>query len=51
MESITVAYSPFESVTLFWVAENQNFFRQNGLNVTSHMYDTGVGALDGVSKW
>jgi NitT/TauT family transport system substrate-binding protein len=48
MESITVAYSPFESVTLFWVAKNQNFFRQNGLNVTSRMYDTGVGALNGV---
>ena len=48
MESITVAYSPFESVTLFWVAEEQNFFRQNGLNVTSRMYDTGAGALNGV---
>ena len=48
MESINVAYSPFESVTLFWVAEEQNFFSQNGLNVTSHKYDTGAGALDGV---
>ena len=48
MESITVAYSPFESVTLFWVAEDQNFFRQNGLNVTSHRFDTGAGALNGV---
>jgi ABC-type nitrate/sulfonate/bicarbonate transport system substrate-binding protein len=48
MESITVAYSPFESVTLFWVAENQNFFRENGLNVTSLRYATGAGALDGV---
>lgn len=48
MESINVAYSPFESLTLFWVAENQNFFSQNGLNVTSHKYNTGSGALDGV---
>ncbi len=47
-ESINVAYSPFESLTLFWVAENQNFFSQNGLNVTSHKYNTGAGALDGV---
>ena len=48
MESITIAYSPFESVTLFWVAENQDFFSLNGLNVTSKMYDTGAGALNGV---
>jgi len=48
MESINVAYSPFESLTLFWVAENQNFFSQNGLNVTAHEYDTGAGALRGV---
>ena len=47
-ESVAVAYSPFESVTLFWVAEDQHFFSQNGLNVTSHKYDTGAGALDGV---
>jgi ABC-type nitrate/sulfonate/bicarbonate transport system substrate-binding protein len=47
-ESITVAYSPFESVTLFWVAEEQQFFSQNGLNVTSRRYDTGAGALNGV---
>jgi ABC-type nitrate/sulfonate/bicarbonate transport system substrate-binding protein len=49
-ESVTVAYSPFESITLFWVAEDQHFFRQNGLNVTSHKYDTGADALDGVLK-
>jgi ABC-type nitrate/sulfonate/bicarbonate transport system substrate-binding protein len=50
MESIRVAYSPFESLTLFWVAENQHFFSQNGLNVTSLKYDTGPGALNGVLK-
>ncbi len=48
MESISVAYSPFESLTLFWVAENQNFFSKNGLNVTAHKYDTGAAALGGV---
>jgi ABC-type nitrate/sulfonate/bicarbonate transport system substrate-binding protein len=48
IEPMTVAYSPFESVTLFWVAEDQHFFSQNGVNVTSHRYDTGVGALNGV---
>jgi NitT/TauT family transport system substrate-binding protein len=48
MESIDVAYSPFESVTLFWVAEQQGYFSQNGLNVTTHKYATGAGSLDGV---
>jgi ABC-type nitrate/sulfonate/bicarbonate transport system substrate-binding protein len=48
MESINVAYSPFESVGLFWVAQDQHFFGQNGLNVTSKEYNTGSGALDGV---
>ena len=48
MESITIAYSPFESVTLFWIAENQHFFSLNGLNVTSQMYATGADALDGL---
>ncbi len=48
MESITVAYSPFEATALFWIAQDQNFFGQNGLNVTPHRYDTGVGSLDGL---
>ncbi len=48
MESINVAYSPFESVALFWIAQEQAFFSQNGLNITSHKYDTGAGALSGV---
>jgi len=48
MESITVAYSPFESTALFWVAYDQNFFSRNGLNVTPRRYDTGVGSLDGL---
>jgi len=48
IESISVAYSPFESVALFWIAEDQQFFKGNGLNVTSHRYDTGADALNGV---
>ncbi len=47
-ESITIGYSPFESTALFCIAEDQHFFSQNGLNVTSRKYDTGVGALDGM---
>ncbi len=49
-ESITVGYSPFESVALLCIAEDQHFFSHNGLNVTSQKYDTGVGALDGMLK-
>lgn len=47
-EPITIGYSPFESVALLCVAEDQHFFSQNGLNVTLREYDTGVGALDGM---
>jgi len=48
LESIDVAYSPFESIALFWVAQEQGFFSQNTLNVTVHKYDTGAAALSGV---
>jgi len=48
MESIAIAYSPFESLTIFWVAQEQGYFTKNGLNVTSNKYDTGAGALEGV---
>ena len=47
-ESITVGYSPFESIALLFIAEDQHFFSRNGLNVTSRKYDSGVGALDGM---
>jgi NitT/TauT family transport system substrate-binding protein len=48
METITVAYPPFESATLFYIAEDQHFFGRNGLNVTSRKYDTGVASLGGI---
>jgi len=47
-ESIDIAYSPFESSTLFWVAEQQGYFNQNDLDVTIHKYNSGAGALIGV---
>jgi ABC-type nitrate/sulfonate/bicarbonate transport system substrate-binding protein len=50
VESIILAYSPFESTGLFWIAEDQRLFRQNGLNVALRKYDTGAGALAGVSN-
>jgi NitT/TauT family transport system substrate-binding protein len=48
MQSITVAYPPFESAALFYVAEDRHFFSQNGLNITSRKYDTGVASLGGI---
>ena len=50
MESIVVAYSPFESTALLWIAEDQHHFSRNGLNVTFRKYDSGAGALDGMLK-
>ena len=50
MESIAIAYSPFESTALLWLAEDQHFFSRNGLNITLRKYDAGVGALDGMLK-
>ncbi len=50
VEPIVVAYSPFESTALIWIAEDQQFFNQNGLDVTLRKYDTGAGALDGMVK-
>ena len=48
MESITVAYSPFESTALFWVALDQQYFSRNGLKVTVQKYDSGAASLTGV---
>jgi NitT/TauT family transport system substrate-binding protein len=47
-ESIRIAHAKFETSALVWIAEEQRFFAQNGLTVTSGEYDTGVGALDGM---
>lgn len=47
-ESITVAVARFESVGLAYVAEDQDMFVDNGLEVTVREYETGVAALDAV---
>jgi NitT/TauT family transport system substrate-binding protein len=47
-EPITVAWSPFESTAIFWVAEDRAFFRENGLCVTLRRYDSGAATLDGL---
>jgi NitT/TauT family transport system substrate-binding protein len=48
MEAITIAYSPFESTALLWIADDQKYFVQNGLDITLRKYDSGVDALDGM---
>lgn len=48
LESIDVAYSPFESTVLFLIAQEKGFLSQNALNVTINRYDTGSAALAGV---
>ena len=48
VESITVGYPPFESATLFYIAEDQGFFSRNGLKMAPRKYDTGVATLGGL---
>jgi len=47
-ESIVMAYSPFESTGLIWIAKDQHFFSRNGLNMISRKYDSGAASLDGM---
>ena len=38
LEPVTVAYTPYIETGLYWIAENQNYFSKNGLNVTFSEY-------------
>ena len=49
-DSVIVAYSPFESGALFWIAKDQHYFEKNGINLTLIKYDSGAASLDGVIK-
>jgi NitT/TauT family transport system substrate-binding protein len=48
MDSVTVAYAPFEPTALFWIAEDRHFFEGNDINITLREYDSGAASLDGV---
>jgi ABC-type nitrate/sulfonate/bicarbonate transport system substrate-binding protein len=48
MDTIIVAYSPFESTALFWIAEDRHFFEENGIVITLREYDSGAASLDGM---
>ena len=50
MDSIVVAWSPFEHTALLYVAQDQDLFSRNGLQVTPRKYDSGAGALNGMLK-
>jgi NitT/TauT family transport system substrate-binding protein len=47
-ETVTVAWSPFESTALFWIADEKGFFARNGIALDLKRYDSGVAALDSV---
>jgi len=49
-ETIRVGTLELETSTLLFIAEDQQFFIRNGLNISSRYYDTGLGALNGVLK-
>jgi ABC-type nitrate/sulfonate/bicarbonate transport system substrate-binding protein len=46
IESITIGTIAWEPSALLYIAENQGYFRANGLNVTIKDYDTGLAATE-----
>ncbi len=49
-ESITIGILPVEASGLLYIAEDQGYFTQNGLNVTLQDYDNGAATLDGLQR-
>jgi len=47
-EPISIAYAPFESTALFWIALDRQYFSNNGLDLTLLEYESGSAALTGV---
>ncbi len=43
---VTIAYAPFESTALIWIAEDKGFFSRHNLEISFRKYDTGAKALD-----
>jgi ABC-type nitrate/sulfonate/bicarbonate transport system substrate-binding protein len=48
MESVVVGTPPLELSALIYIAQDQNFFADNGLNVTIKNYDSGLNAVNGL---
>lgn len=49
-EALTIGSAPLESSALVYIAEDQKFFADNGLDVTIRGYDTGAAAFNGMLK-
>ena len=47
-ESISIGVPPLESAALIYIAEDQNFFARNGLNVTIKNYEPAIAGIDGM---
>jgi NitT/TauT family transport system substrate-binding protein len=47
-ESITIGIPPLESSALIYIAEDQQFFAENGLNVTIRDYEPAIAGVDGM---
>ena len=48
-ESVTVGHVPVESFALLYVAQQQGYFTENGLNITISDYATGTVAVDALT--
>ena len=49
-EHVIIGNSPVEGSSLIYIAEDQGYFAENGLNVTIQDYDTGRANVDGMKK-
>ena len=47
-ESISIGIPPLESSALIYIAEDQHFFADNGLNVTVRVYEPAIAGVDGM---
>ena len=50
VETVTIGATPIEGSALIYVAEEQRFFKNNGVRVLFKDYDTGVTAVEGLLK-
>jgi NitT/TauT family transport system substrate-binding protein len=50
IESITLGTAPIELATLIFIAQDQGFFAENGLNITIKYYDSAVASVSGMVK-
>lgn len=49
-EPITIGVPPIEATALIYIAEDQHFFADNGLNVTVRDYEPAIAGVDGLLK-